>query len=321
MKTFHSKRFKKTHSTIIKKDSIDKKDESIPHTSLSIKKTSFNNSESKSNILNNNKQERDFPSSLKSLSINIDDIKKPFIDKNNLNLNLNINLKENKFSKNKSMGDINYNISLNSQNNNKRFKNIQITNNSKEFSLPMKKQSNKKFNNTMTDLSSIKFGRKNNSLRKLNHCLNRNALYAEKFISSIYYEKNKDKDKEKLDNILPNINSKYFKDNRKKNNININLNYDVKEKTDILIKNQYYLNKYKHLCKINPNNSDFSTNQSNYYNCKNIWNDIKSYANEIFIKRKNRNKRNETLDNFINIKQLYKSQSMRNLKNKKQNNN
>ena len=318
MKTFHSKRFKKTHSTIIKKDSIDKKDESIPHTSLSIKKTSFNNSESKSNILNNNKQERDFPSSLKSLSINIDDIKKPLIDKNNLNLNLNINLKENKFSKNKSMGDINYNISLNSQNNNKRFKNIQITNNSKEFSLPMKKQSNKKFNNTMTDLSSIKFGRKNNSLRKLNHCLNRNALYAEKFISSIYYEKNKDKDKEKLDNILPNINSKYFKDNRKKNNININLNYDVKEKTDILIKNQYYLNKYKHLCKINPNNSDFSTNQSNYYNCKNIWNDIKSYTNEILIKRKNRNKRNETLDNFRNIKQLYKSQSMRNLKNKKQ---
>ena len=62
------------------------------------------------------------------------------------------------------------------------------------------------------------------------------------------------------------------------------LNYNMKEKTEDLVKNQFYLNSYKNCCKIIPNNS-LSTNTSIVLNYKNMWNNVKSYTNSLISKR------------------------------------
>ena len=59
----------------------------------------------------------------------------------------------------------------------------------------------------------------------------------------------------------------------------------MKEKTEDLVKNQFYLNSYKNCCRILPNNS-LSTNCSIVKNYKNMWNNVKSYTNN-FIKKSN----------------------------------
>jgi hypothetical protein len=148
-------------------------------------------------------------------------------------------------------------------------------------------------------------GNKNKSL----YSINRNSLYAEKFAHKPLYDIKKK-------NILPNIKYKYLNEKIKINKIYPNLNYEVREKTDDLIRNQYYLNNYKNLCKINPNNSDFSTNKSNFFNCKNIWNDLHSVI--IDLKEKEDKKR-RTLTNFSRDKRNIKSKSVFDIKNDNQN--
>ena len=165
------------------------------------------------------------------------------------------------------------------------------------------KKIEKKLNNTFSDISSG-MGNKNKTL----YSINRNHLYAESFAHKPFYDIKKK-------SILPNIKYKYLNEKIKINNIHLNLNYEVREKTDDLIKNQYYLNNYKNLCKINPHNSDFSTVKSNFYNCKNIWNDIHSFI--IDLKEKEDKKRN-TLNNFSRNKIIFKSKSALDIKNDNQ---
>ena len=138
-----------------------------------------------------------------------------------------------------------------------------------------------------------------------NYSLNRNNLYAQKFV---YKAPNNEKKEENINNKnkFPNIQSKFFNENIKVNKNNFNLNYDVREKTDDLIKTQYYLNNYKNCCRINPNNSDFSTNKSNLFNCKNMWNDIKIFTKDIIEKEE---KKKKTLNNFGYFRKLYRSKS------------
>ena len=55
------------------------------------------------------------------------------------------------------------------------------------------------------------------------------------------------------------------------------------EKTEDIVKNQFYLNSYKNCCKIIPNNS-ISTNTSIMLNYKNMWNNVKSYTKSLIAK-------------------------------------
>ena len=54
----------------------------------------------------------------------------------------------------------------------------------------------------------------------------------------------------------------------------------MKERTEDMVKNQFYLNSYKNCCKIIPNNS-LSTNTSIMMNYKNMWNNVKSYTKSL----------------------------------------
>ena len=54
-----------------------------------------------------------------------------------------------------------------------------------------------------------------------------------------------------------------------------------------------------------PNYSDLSSNKSNLYNFKNMWNDIKSYTKDFMSKEKNRKSFNFNAP----FKKLYKSNS------------
>ena len=58
----------------------------------------------------------------------------------------------------------------------------------------------------------------------------------------------------------------------------------MKEKTEDLVRTQFYLNSYKNCCKIIPNNC-LSTNTSIMLNYKNLWNNVKSYTNSIVSKK------------------------------------
>ena len=303
-------------NTITKNDSSEnKKEVSFPSSLLSMRRSVINKSKTKSNIpFSINNREDTFPKSLKSISIKIDDFKNKFNENNNLNFTNFVN--KNFIKKTKSIDDrINKytyrNFNINKQGKAKRFSNLQITNNSKEYSINSIRP-NKKFNNSYSDLSSIIFRNKNNSMNRLKKCINRNSLFAEKFIKKpTFYEK--DFEKEKSEEMLPNINKlKLSNENKGINNLNAKLNYKVRKKTDNLIKTQYYISSYKNLGQINPNNSDFSNNKSNYFNSKNIMSNAKVYNKAI-----NNNKiiRNRTLKDFRNSKKLYKSQSVFNIRN------
>jgi hypothetical protein len=98
--------------------------------------------------------------------------------------------------------------------------------------------------------------------------LNRNNLYAKKLVSrlpcnsAISGKRLFSSLKSKLNEVGDNINY---------------LNYNVKEKTENLVKNHFYLNSYKNCCQILPNNS-LSTNTSIILNYRDMWNNVKLYT-------------------------------------------
>ena len=192
-------------------------------------------------------------------------------------------------------------------------KKIKYVSNPKEYAKTTKYGTNQNFNRTFSDLTTI-MGKKSISTHKLTYSLNRNTLYAEKFSHKPLYNEKEDEEKNK--NILPNIQSKYLNDYYKlnKDTINSKLNYEVREKTDDLIRTQYYISNYKNCCRINPNNSDFSTNKSNLFNCKNMWNDIKIFTKDIILKEE---KKKKTLNGFGNFKKMYRCKSVASIKSNK----
>ena len=195
-------------------------------------------------------------------------------------------------------------ININSKSDKKNKLNLLSEKKKNSITSDKTKKIEKKFNNTFSDISSG-MGNKNKSLLSIN----RNSLYSEKFVHKPLYNIKKT-------NIFPNIKYKYLGEKIKINNIHLNLNYEVREKTDDLIRNQYYLNNYKNLCKINPNNSDLSTNKSNFYNCKSIWNDIHSFTIEL---KEKEDKKRKTLNNFGRYNKIFKSKSAFDIKNDNQN--
>ena len=117
---------------------------------------------------------------------------------------------------------------------------------------------------------------KDNHMLALNHIPNnidRNTLYSERLFlnSSTLLSQTKSK-------FFPSLKEKLAEVH--KNNL---LNINMKEKTEDIFKNQFYLNSYKNCCKIIPNNS-ISTNASIILNYKNMWNNVKSYTNNLKAK-------------------------------------
>ena len=107
--------------------------------------------------------------------------------------------------------------------------------------------------------------------------INRNNLYAKKLFNRLNCNS-----AIKRSTVFPSLKEKLAEAGEKINS----LNFNVKEKTEQLVKTQFYLNSYKNCCKILPNNS-LSTNTSIILNYKNMWNNVKLYTN--IIKDKNRN--------------------------------
>ena len=107
----------------------------------------------------------------------------------------------------------------------------------------------------------------NNFKRKIN----RNDLYSQKLFNRF-----NSNSAIRKGNIFPNLKEKLSEAGEK---INF-LNFNVKEKTESLVKTQFYLNSYKNCCKILPNNS-LSTNISIKLNYQNMWNNVKLYTNHI----------------------------------------
>ena len=171
-----------------------------------------------------------------------------------------------------------------------------------------------KFKNTFSDIKILFKGDKStNIFNRANYCLNRNNLYAEKFAyKSFYNPREKEKEKEKEKQGFPKINTKYF--NKRFNIVNKihhNLNFEARKRTDDLIKTQYYFSNYKNCVKINPNYSDFSSNKSNMFNYKNMWNDIKLYTRDMIS---NEEKKRKTINFNKPYQKLYKSKSAFNIK-------
>ena len=109
------------------------------------------------------------------------------------------------------------------------------------------------------------------ALNYIPHNIDRNNLYSAKYLSRLNSNSTMRKD-----NIFPNLREKLIEVGGKINS----LNFNVKEKTENLVKTQFYLNSYKNCCKILPNNS-LSTNNSIILNYKNMWNNVKKYTNNI----------------------------------------
>ena len=111
------------------------------------------------------------------------------------------------------------------------------------------------------------------ALNHLPNSIDRNTLYSEKLFlnSSSLLSQSKSR-------LFPSIKEKLAEVH--KNNI---LNYNMKEKTEDIVKNQFYLNSYKNCCKIIPNNS-LSTNTSIMINYKNLWNNVKTYTKSLIAK-------------------------------------
>ena len=142
-----------------------------------------------------------------------------------------------------------------------------------------------------------------NNMIALNHIpvnIDRTSLYSEKLFlsSSTFLSKTKRK-------FFPSIKKKL--EEAYKNN---QLNYNMIEKTEDLVKNQFYLNSYKNCCKIIPSTS-LSTNASIMMNYKNMWNSVKNYTNNLITKRNERTK-----TNFTQRSKMVRSRSALDLKNK-----
>ena len=131
------------------------------------------------------------------------------------------------------------------------------------------------FNNSSKISKRPKTGKDNHAIA-LNHIPNnidRNTLYSQKLFlnsSSLLSQTKR--------NFFPTLRDKLAEVDK-----NNNLNYNMKEKTEDLVKNQFYLNSYKNCCKIIPNNS-LSTNTSIMMNYKNMWDNVKSFTNSVISK-------------------------------------
>ena len=112
------------------------------------------------------------------------------------------------------------------------------------------------------------------ALKHIPNNVNRSTLYSKKlFLNS--------------STLLSQTKSRFFpslKEKLAEVNKNNSLNYNMKEKTEDLVRTQFYLNSYKNCCKIIPNNC-LSTNTSIMLNYKNLWNNVKSYTNSIVSKK------------------------------------
>ena len=117
------------------------------------------------------------------------------------------------------------------------------------------------------------------------HNLNRNNLFSEKLLK---FNSNSNSAL-KRQKILPNLRAKL---NDPGDKINA-LNFNIKEKTENLVKTQFYLNSYKNCCQILPNSSS-STNTSIILNYRNMWNNVKLYTKNIKEKYSKIDKRNTT---------------------------
>ena len=305
IKTLNSKLIE-LNRTNTKNDNNDNvKDESRRPSIISIKKNI-----SKSNLLflNNNQDGDISPKSFKHSTIKLVEDNRQLLLDHKKNIKIPLKFKEKalsykkKISNKTSYGEFIINKTK------KDHKNLKFINKPKEYPKESKSKNNQ-FNNTFSEMGTLILDKKGTSVHKSNYCLNRNNLYAEKFAYKPLYNEKEENEKKK--NILPNIKSKYLKENIKINNLNLKLNYEVREKTDDLIKTQYYLNNYKNCCRINANNSDFSTNKSNMFNCKNMWNDIISFTRDIIVKEE---KMKKNLNNLGKYKKFYKSKSVVNIR-------
>ena len=127
--------------------------------------------------------------------------------------------------------------------------------------------------------------------------LNRNNLYVGKLFSRLPLRSPGRK------NIFPNLNAKL---SRIKGTNNL-LNFNLKEKTENLLKTQFYLNSYKNSCQILPNNNSLSNNTSLIVNYKNMWNNVNLFTN--IIKNKDRNNVKEKIP--FSAKKPQRSKSVR----------
>ena len=122
-----------------------------------------------------------------------------------------------------------------------------------------------------------------NHMFALNHIPNkidRTSLYSEKLFlnSSTLISQTKNK-------FFPSIQKKLKKAHKSNQ-----LNYNMLEKTEDLVKNQFYLSSYKNCCKIIPSTS-LSTNASIMMNYRNMWNSVKNYTHNLITKRNERAKK------------------------------
>ena len=179
--------------------------------------------------------------------------------------------------------------------------NIEVNKNEKPEVKPLSKTAKSLFRNTFSQINISGRGNKEPSfIHKAKYSLNRNNLYAEKFLYKSFYNQ-----KEKRKNSFPKINSQYLSDREKFDKISNKLNFVTRKKIDDLIKTQYYFNNYKNCFKMKPNYSDFTSSKSNLYNFKNMWNGIKLYTKDYIEKEKNRKKFNFNM----HLRKLYKSKS------------
>ena len=270
---------------------VDKKGEIKRESVFSMKKSQ----NSRTNLINVNPEEQNI---LKE-NLLVKEDKKP-------KKSLNLNLLKNKLLKRESDIQIVKNKTMyGSLFRGKKIDTSKIKPEEKPLSKTTKSLFRNKFKNTFSDINILFKGDKStNIFNRANYSLNRNNLYAEKFAYKSFYNP-REKEKEKQG--FPKINAKYF--NKRfniGNRIHHNLNFEARKKTDDLIKTQYYFSNYKNCVKINPNYSDYSSNQSNKFNYKNMWNNIKIYTKDIISKEE---KSKRTINFNKPYKKLYKSKS------------
>ena len=171
------------------------------------------------------------------------------------------------------------------------FSNIKLSRKPLLSGMNRKNSSKKKMSRPLTGKENHMF-----ALNYIPHNIDRNNLYSKKLFSRL-----NSNSAFRKENILPNLKEKLAETGEK---INF-LNYNIKEKTEDLVKTQFYLNSYKNCCKILPNNS-LSTNNSIILNYKNMWNNVKVYTNNIKERQNELERRN-----FQGRKQIRRSRSVK----------
>ena len=265
-------------------------------------------------LLNKQKSQNTIRNNPKENSIKINkDSESTLIDNKNEIKNFNNRLKSNQ-RKFESLLKLTQSTSPGNNTNNNILSNSNISPNSKLYSNPLSQRNYSRNNFFKESLSSDYLKRKPEYIEKnrlitgkdthlvaANYIppnLNRNNLYSEKLFSKLPMKAVK-KD------IFPKLNAKLSKIGGKQNLLNFNL----KEKTENLLKTQFYLNSYKNSCQILPNNNSSSTNTSLLVNYKNMWNNVKLYTDIIKKKHGMNNKK-------TNQNQIERSKSVTALKRK-----